>query len=217
MDAQRTMLDALAGAIDAADGLVCVGQATEADEAVDAVDATRPDVVLLDLDLRGGRSLDIVRAVKRYPGTRVVVLAGTVWIDGLVQASDAGADAFLPKDTPLADVLDVVRAAAAGSGGLVVGASTAAALAGRISAMSTGIGERALSRAVELTDREREVLGLLAEACDTKGIARRLGISVHTSRGYLQTLLMKLGAHSQVEAVVVAARMGLIDLSPVAR
>lgn len=69
----------------------------------------------------------------------------------------------------------------------------------------------------ELTDRELAVLELLVEGLDAKGIARRLGITINTCRGYLRTVMIKLGAHSQVEAVVIAARAGLVDLRPAAR
>jgi PAS domain S-box-containing protein len=81
-------------------------------------------------------------------------------------------------------------------------------------ATATAVSETPPAR--DLTDREQEVLQLLVDGLDAKQIALRLGITLNTCRGYLRTVLIKLGAHSQVEAVVNAARSGLIDLRPTA-
>jgi len=93
------------------------------------------------------------------------------------------------------------------------GRSATASAVAESSGNGNGNGSGALS-ARGLTDREKAVLELLVDGLDAKQIALRLGITLNTCRGYLRTVLMKLGAHSQVEAVVIAARAGLIDLRP---
>lgn len=212
VDVQRTLLDALAVAVDGEGDLVCVGKATSLESAFELLESSPADVVLLDVDMPGIHAADATRALtSRFPNVRVVVLASVVDLEMLVNSARCGASAFLPKDSPLADVLAALRAR--GDHGITLGSSTTAALVGHI---ASGASAAVLNRRVDLTDREREVLTLLADGLDAKSIARELGIALHTCRGYVQTVLVKLGAHSQVEAVVLAARMGLVDLSPTA-
>ena len=115
----------------------------------------------------------------------------------------AGVSGFLPKESPIWEVLSAIRMAKSG-GMLIHPAQLAAVLAAardEPDRVTQGFG---------LTRREREVLDLLGSGLDPQTIARALSLSVHTARGHVKSILSKLGAHSQLEAVVVAMKAGLI-------
>jgi DNA-binding NarL/FixJ family response regulator len=118
----------------------------------------------------------------------------------LARAGGAGACGFLAKDGSLDDVLDALRSARRGS--LLLPQELAAEFA------TSRDGPR--HEEVGLTPRELEVLQLLGQGRDPRAIARELGVSLYTCRGYVKSVLAKLDVHSQLEAVVVASRAGLI-------
>jgi DNA-binding NarL/FixJ family response regulator len=118
------------------------------------------------------------------------------------RATAAGASGFLSKNGPLGDVLNAVHTAH--GGGMTVSTDILARL---LRSTTPVVGPRAGG----LTAREHEVLVLMGSGLDPRAIARRLGISVHTCRGYVKAVLGKLGAHSQLEAVAVATRRGLLS------
>src|SRR3954454_8138351 len=122
----------------------------------------------------------------------------------VLRATQAGASAFVPKNGSLPEMLDVLRRAR--NGGMLVAASA-------FGSTSAAPGRTMSTPRVELTQRERDVLHCLNRGMAPKAIARVLGISLHTCRGYVKSLLSKLGVSSQLEAVVTAQRLGLIDRS----
>src|SRR5882762_10342292 len=121
----------------------------------------------------------------------------------MLRASMAGVSGFLPKESPVWEVLSAIRMAKSG-GMLIHPAMLAAVLA---EARNEPASE---SQAFGLTRREREVLDLMGAGLDPQTIARALSLSVHTARGHVKSILSKLGAHSQLEAVVVAMKAGLV-------
>ena len=196
---ERCFADALRLAIDLQPDLTCVGVATGAAKGIDAFQALRPDVVVVDLGLPDGSGIDVVRRIRRSADALVIVLTGYADAANLAAAVDAGADGFLPKDAALDDVLAVLRRRDRGM---------------RLDATNV----RTLGRASDpaepvphLTPREAQVLTLLAAGERAKAIARRMGISLETCRGYIRSLLEKLHAHTQLEAVLAAERLGLVD------
>ena len=122
----------------------------------------------------------------------------------VLRATQAGASAFVPKNGSLPEMLDVLRRAR--NGGMLVAASA-------FGSTTTAPQPTTSTPRVELTQRERDVLHCLNRGMAPKAIARVLGISLHTCRGYVKSLLSKLGVSSQLEAVVTAQRLGLIDRS----
>ncbi len=196
-------------AIDHNDDLHCLGTPSTVAEALAAVETVRPDVVLVDIFLPDGDGIDAIpRLRERLPGARFVVMTGYTDVAVLTRAASAGAAGFLPKETPIGSVLAAIRAA--GDGRMLVDGSTLAAILGRERGQSRDRKAAAASQA-GLTAREQDVLGLMRTGQDPHAIAARLKISLHTCRGYEKSILAKLGAHSQLEAVVIAARMGLVD------
>ncbi len=201
VDDHRTFADLLEIALLGEPDLRCIGAAQTADAAVALIERARPDVVVMDVQLGDDDGIALTRRLTSlHPTLRVVVLSAFVDTPLVWRAADAGACALLPKDGALSETLKALRTAERG------GFMLHSTLARRLASSSVIPAQRA----PELTHREREVLQMLAEGMETRAIARDLGISVATCRGYVKSLLAKLGAHSQLEAVVCAVRQGLI-------
>ncbi|MFN0280474.1 MAG: response regulator [Kineosporiaceae bacterium] len=203
IDDHRTMADLLAFALAAETGFVFVGHAPGVTTGLELVGRVLPDVVLLDLNLPDGNGMWLARELSgRHPDVRIVILTAETDPSLVTRAAQAGACGYVAKTGGLAEVLEALRGARKGS--MVVDNRLIAAL-GR---------PRSPSRpsAPSLTSREVDVLTELAAGRDVTAAARRLGISPHTARGYVKTILTKLDCHSQLEAVVTAARLGLLRL-----
>lgn len=187
-----------------------VGHAQNVEEALKAIAESTPDVVLLDLHLPGIDGIEGLRMIKSLrPETKVLILTAYADAEAMARAATAGACGFIQKERPIGEILQAIRTA--GDGGMMVEASTLAAVLANVKGPHTGV---LPPPGLQLTDRQREVLGLLAEGLDPRSIARTLGISVNTSRGHVKSIIAKLGVHSQLEAVVGALRMGLLDITP---
>ena len=204
VDDHRTFTDLMVLALGDDADLECVGAAHDSSSALVLAALLRPDVVLVDVELgpEDGLALAVQLRVAR-PALRIVVL--TAHGDDLHVARRAvavGACALVAKDGSLTELLHHLRTAR--PGGMVVKPHVLVALA----ASSAEAGPAPFA---PLTDRERHVLQLLASGRDVRRIAGELHLSIHTCRGYVKSLLAKLGAHSQLEAVVIANTHGLLD------
>jgi DNA-binding NarL/FixJ family response regulator len=205
VDDQRLFADAISLAVDAMADLHCVATVGTGEDAVAFVRRRCPDVVLLDLALPGIDGIEtLARLRKLCPAVRAVVLTANTTADALMAAVDAGADAFLPKEQRFTDVLEAIRGSAQS---VLADDRTISRL---IRYARTTSATEADTPSPELTDREHEVLILLAEGLAVKQIARRLGISVNTCRGHVRAVLTKFDTHSQLAAVVKAARAGML-------
>lgn len=205
VDDHQTFADLLSLALSSEPDLQCVGTAGSAAEAVAMAAELRPDVVVMDIEMPRQDGLAATRRLREVvPDIVIVVVTAHRDPQWVLRATQAGASAFVPKNGSLPEMLDVLRRARIG--GMLVAASAFG------SAVATP--EPAISAPkVELTQRERDVLHCLNRGMAPKAIARVLGISLHTCRGYVKSLLSKLGVSSQLEAVVTAQRLGLIDRS----
>ena len=205
VDDHSTFAELLTGAIDREGDLVSVGHATTGADAVAMFAELRPDVVLMDVqlpDMDGfGASAQILAM---SPDARIVMLTAHVSADAVANAAESGVCGFLAKDGHFADLLSTVRTARPGS--LAVDPQLVTRL---IDQPRTA--RRALAR--PLSQRELSVLVRMADGRDVTTIAHELQISTHTCRGHVKSVLSKLGAHSQLEAVVVAVRIGLIQIA----
>lgn len=203
VDDHQTFTDLTRLALATEPDLVCVGAAHDSARARRLVEEHQPDVVLMDVDLGDDDGLVLTSELLGLrPDLRVVVLTAYADRDVLRRAAAAGACALLPKNGSLTDLLRALRGAR--SGDLVVHPSL-------LRSLVCEVGASAGSLVPRLTGREQAVLELLAQGLDVRRIARELDISINTCRGYVKTLLAKLGAHSQLEAVVTARASGLLD------
>ncbi|MFA5889844.1 MAG: response regulator transcription factor [Actinomycetota bacterium] len=207
VDDHKAVAESLAIAIGVQADLESVGIASTLEEAARLVDEKTPDVVLMDLRLPDGDGIEGTSRVKALrPSARVVILTAHGDPEWMARAASAGASGFLQKTSPVAQILDAIRAA--GAGGMLVERSALAGMIEHIRGTGQGNSAGDVSR---MTAREMEVLRLMGEGMDPSGIAKRLGIKLSTCRGYVQSILAKLEVHSQLEAVVVAVRRGLIS------
>ncbi|MEU6820464.1 response regulator transcription factor [Streptomyces atriruber] len=213
---QRTLADALEIAIGAQPDIECVGAVGTVEQALPLVAAHSPDVVLMDIHLPGADGIEGTRRIRAaHPGTRVLLLTADTDPGQLVAATAAGAAGFLAKDGAFPSVLAAIRAPAEGP--MYVEESTLGILvaalgssAGRTAPPRDGGWARPGGPRAGLTAREREVLGLMGRGLGPRAIAERLVVSPHTARGHVKRVMAKLGAHSQLEAVVIAAKSGLL-------
>lgn len=187
-----------------------VGTAGNVSDAIAAAHKTAPDVVLMDQCIGEEKGVAAIGRIREFaPHTAVIILTGAALEDDVAGAVEAGAAGVLEKVMRPAELVRAIERAREGEN-LFSPAIVAQAMRGR-ARREREAGERARATAV-LTPRERDVLALLAAGCDSKTIATRLGLSVHTARDHVQSVLEKMGAHSRIEAVVRAGELGLVRL-----
>lgn len=185
--------------LDGNDGFEVVGAAADGEEAVALAGEHRPDVVLMDLSMP---RVDGIEATRRLlaerPESRVVVLTSFSDRDRILDALDAGAVGYLLKDAEPDELLRGIEAAVRGEAPLAPKAAKVVLTA------------RADSRpATELTARETEVLGLLAEGMANKQIARRLGIAEKTVKTHLTSVFQSIGVSDRTQAALWARTHGI--------
>lgn len=189
-------------------GIRVVGEAGNKAEALRLAAEHDPDLILLDLNLKGESGIDILAALKEEdPSRRVVMLTVSDAPEDLIGAIRAGADGYLLKDMEPEDLLGRVRAALSGT--TVIGDALAGRLAAalRQEAQDASHGPKRDLR--ELTEREQAVLRCVADGMSNKLIARALNITEGTVKVHVKHVLKKLSFRSRVEAAVWAAEQGL--------
>jgi DNA-binding NarL/FixJ family response regulator len=193
----RQGLDILFGELD---DLELVGQATDGEQAIDAIANLNPDVVLMDVRLPG---IDGVSAVKRIhqaaPNVKFVIFSAYGDKRLLSDAIAAGARGYVMKGSPPEDLLRAIRTVAEGKA--FVDPSLSPALL-----MTDGHASEQ-----PLSEREREILQLLAEGFHTEEVARRIGLSVETVKSDTKRVIGKLQADTRTHAVAIALRQAIID------
>jgi DNA-binding NarL/FixJ family response regulator len=187
------------------DGIEVVGEAENGGGAVEASARLNPDVVLIDVRMPGMDGLEATRRIVNGEGApRVVVLTTFDNDEYVYEALRAGASGFLLKDAPEDRLIAAVRVAA--DGGSMFAPSVTRTL---IEAFAGSSREARPSQADELTEREREVLRLLARGLSNAEIASVLVVSEHTAKTHIANILGKLGLRSRTQAVVFAYEHGL--------
>ncbi|QLQ40547.2 response regulator [Micromonospora robiginosa] len=187
--------------LDTLTGIECVGEATDAADALTLVARVRPDVVLMDLHLGQGSGIEATRLLRRdHPAVRVLVVTMLNDDASLVAALRAGARGYVLKGASATDVERGIRGVAGGD--LILGAP----LADRAGAL---LGTRPDIPFPQLTEREREILGLLARGLANPLIAHRLGLSAKTVRNNVSAILVKLHLGSRAEAIALARDHGM--------
>jgi DNA-binding NarL/FixJ family response regulator len=197
--------------LDAEDDICVVAEAGDGREAVAAVRRERPDVVVMDIRMPDHDGLEATRQIVADPElteVRVVVLTTFDLDEYVFEALRVGASGFLLKDTEPIELLRAVRVAAAGDALLSPGITRRL-----ISEFSSRPEHRAIEPSAlgQLTDREREVVALVAGGLSNDEIAATLFISPATSRTHVSRAMVKLGARDRAQLVVVAYESGLVS------
>jgi DNA-binding NarL/FixJ family response regulator len=197
--------------LDAQEGIEVVGEAADGDEAVRLARALRPDVVLMDIRMPGLDGLEATRAIaadELLAGVRIVILTTFDLDEYVFEALRVGASGFLVKNTEPADLIRGVRAVACGDALLSPGVTRRL-----IAEFATraGRGPAASSPDLEqLTEREREVMGLVAAGLSNDEIAAKLVVSPATAKTHVSRAMVKLGARDRAQLVVFAYESGLV-------
>ena len=185
-----------------------VGEAADGAQALRLVRELAPDVVVMDLNMPGMTGVEATRQVTSLaPLTRVVVLTISDQDEDVMNAILAGACGYLMKDSSIQDLMQGIRAAAIGES--LISPHIAAKVLQRMRATGTNEQDAATIRA-ELSDREIQVLKLIANGKDNAQIAGELHISPKTVKNHISNILMKLQIDNRIQAAVYAVRSGIV-------
>ena len=189
---------ALRSIVDARGDMAIVAETSKAREALPLFREHRPDIAIIDLRLPDASGLEAIMAIRREdPKARLLVLSNYEGSEDIHGALQAGALAYLTKDVGSEDLIQAILAVAQGK--RFLSPAVAATLSTRIS------GD-------DLTDRERNVLQLLAQGCSNREISNRLKIAENTVRIHVSRILDKLQAEDRTQAVLAAIHRGLVHL-----
>src|SRR5258708_6447338 len=204
------LASAIARVLEGQPDLAVFGVSSSGADAVEAVAQHRPDVVLMDFRLPDVTGPAAARTIKlAHADAAIVFHSADESETALLDAIDAGATAYLTKDATADQIIEAVRRASAGE--VLIPVELFARAIARQRAVVTKKREREQLLA-EFTPRELDVLHLLAEGLDTTSMSRRLGIAPHTVEWHVRHVIEKLQVHSKLQAVIAAARKGLIEL-----
>jgi two-component system, NarL family, response regulator len=190
--------DGLALIIDNEADMTVIAQADNGKEAVELYQQLQPEVSLLDLRMPKMGAVDAIVAIRQAdPNANIIILTTYDTDEDIYRGLRAGARSYLLKDTPVDEILDVIRAVAAGN-----------------KFIPTRVGMRLAERieSEELSDREQEVLRLMAQGKTNLEIGTALGIAESTVKFHVNHVLTKLGVSDRTQAVIQAARRGLVEL-----
>jgi len=204
-DDQAIVRDGLAMLLNLEKDIEVVGQAQDGAEAVEQAGQQQPDLVLMDLKMPGMNGIEATRQIRaRYPAIKVLVLTTYDDDEWVFDAIRAGAAGYLLKDTPREAVIQAVRGTVAGKS--FVDPAVAGKLLGQVAGQQT---QPATLITDKLTEREVDVLRLLARGFTNADIAARLHLSEGTVRNHISAILAKLEVSDRTQAAVIAIQHGL--------
>lgn len=208
VDDQTLVRQGVRSLLDLSEDIRVVAEAGDGQQALQMIPELRPDVVLLDMRMPNMSGLDVLNAMKDGEGMPPVIILTTFDDDQLVLAGmKAGAKGYLLKDVSLDQLVDAVKIVAAG-GSLVAPVVTQRLLSG-LKNMQNDFAS--LDRPDPLTDRETEILRLMASGYSNKEIANSLGVAEGTVKNHVSNILSKLGVRDRTRAVLKAFELGIVQ------
>jgi len=197
VDDHPFLREGIAAAVNGQQDMVLVGEASSGEEALGTFRRLRPDVVLMDLNLPGMSGIETMEAIRKdFPSARIVVLTAYRGDVQATRAFKAGAVGYLLKNMLRKELLDTIRAVAAGRKRIPV-------------EVAHELVQHSLDDA--LTDREIQVLKRVAQGIPNKVIAAEMNLAEPTVKSHLQNIFQKLGANDRTHAVTIAIRRGYLD------
>ena len=188
-----------------------VGEANDGHEVVTLAEKYMPDLVLMDVRMPGRGGIDAAQAIKdAVPHTKILMLTISDEEEDLYDAIKVGASGYLLKEISIEEVADSIRQVHAGQS--LISPSMASKLLTEFAAMARKDEEKQQMPTPRLTDREMEVLTLVAQGLNNRDIAKELFISENTVKNHVRNILEKLHLHSRMEAVVYAVREKLLEI-----
>ncbi len=192
--------------------LELVGEASDGAEAIQRAQELMPDVILMDVRMPKRSGIEAAGQIKDLlPHVKILMLTISDEEADLYEAIKAGASGYLLKEIPIEEVADAIRSVWAGQSR--ISPSMASKLLSEFAAMSKASAERPQMPAPRLTEREMEVLKLVAQGMNNRDIAKELFISENTVKNHIRNILEKLHLHSRMEAVVYAVREKLLEIT----
>jgi DNA-binding NarL/FixJ family response regulator len=192
--------------------LELVGEASDGNEAVEKASELMPDVILMDVRMPKRSGIEAAGQIKDLlPHVKILMLTISDEEADLYEAIKAGASGYLLKEIPIEEVADAIRSVWAGQSR--ISPSMASKLLNEFAAMSKAGADRPQVPTPRLTEREMEVLKLVAQGLNNRDIAKQLFISENTVKNHIRNILEKLHLHSRMEAVVYAVREKMIEIS----
>ncbi len=186
--------------------LTAIAQAVNGNEAVSAALQHKPDIALMDIDLPGIDGIEATQQIKAaLPDTRILMLTHHTNQTQVMAALSSGAHGYCVKGTNPEQLLAAITAVLSGS--TYLDALVASCI---LQNLKTPLPDRHATDDINLTEREMQVLQELVEGKSNKQIAAQLGISVHTAKGHIEMILVKLEASDRTHAAVKALRLGLV-------
>jgi DNA-binding NarL/FixJ family response regulator len=198
--------------LESEEGMEVVAEAVDGEEAVTKAEELAPDVVLMDVRMPKMSGIEATRAISEVdPAAKILMLTVSDEEDDLYEAIKSGANGYLLKEISIEEVADAIRAVVAGQS--LISPSMASKLLSEFTSLAKKADERHSVPSPRLTDRELEVLKLVAQGMSNRQIAGELYISENTVKNHVRNILEKLHLHSRMEAVVYAVREKLLDIT----
>ncbi|HLF99196.1 MAG TPA: response regulator transcription factor [Acidimicrobiia bacterium] len=196
--------------LDTESGIEVVAEAEDGVEAVEKAMQLTPDVVLMDVRMPRLSGIEAAARVREsVPSAKILMLTVSDEEEDLYEAVKAGANGYLLKEISIEEVADAIRAVTQGQS--LISPSMASKLLQEFNVLSKQADDRSSPHAPKLTERELEVLQLVAQGLSNRKIADKLYISENTVKNHVRNMLEKLHVHSRMEAVLYAMRENLID------
>ena len=197
--------------LESEDDIEVVGEAGDGDEVVRLVEEHMPDLVLMDVRMPVRSGIEATHEIKSaVPATKILMLTISDEEEDLYEAIKAGASGYLLKEISIEEVAEAIRSVHLGQS--LISPSMASKLLTEFAAMAKKDEEKQQMPTPRLTDREMEVLTLVAQGLNNRDIARELFISENTVKNHVRNILEKLHLHSRMEAVVYAVREKLLEI-----